>query len=551
MAARDIILYDTTLRDGMQRVGLSLSVDEKVRIALRIADLGVHIIEGGFAGSNPKDDEFFRRIEREDIGGSVLAIFGMTRGPDVAAEDDPSLAALARCWVPVTAVVGKTWDLHVEKILRVDRAENLRMIADSVDFLVRQGKRVFYDAEHFFDAFAAHPDYALACLRAAAEAGAETVCLCDTNGAALPSQVGDVIEEVVAHLAGACRVSIHTHNDAGCAVANTLVAVDRGADSVQGTINGYGERCGNADLCAVIPALKLKMGYDCVSDADLAKLTDTAHFVAELCNVTLDPHQPYVGRNAFAHKGGMHISGVTRDPHTFEHIDPASVGNTAHILVSELAGKATIGLRARELGVPLPDEAGFAERVLGQIKEREHAGYHYEAADASFELLLRTEMGAKVEFFRLETFRIIVEKLEDGRTLSEATVKVHLGDDRFVETAEGNGPVNALDKALRMAIERKFPEVRSIRLVNYSVRILDENKGTAAVTRVLIDSSDGRDSWGSVGAGANVVEASWEALVDSITYGLHRFRYEAERDMSSADDDGAAGGTDNTEGEGL
>jgi len=522
MAERQILLYDTTLRDGMQREGLSVSVDEKVRIALRVADLGIHVIEGGFAGSNPKDDEFFRRMARESLGGSALAAFGMTRGRGIAAADDAGLAALAACWVPITAVVGKTWDLHIEKVLRVDREENLRMISESVAFLRRRDKRVFYDAEHFFDAYAAHPEYAVACLRAAAEAGAETVCLCDTNGAALPSQVGEVIQGVVAGLGGICSVGIHTHNDAGCAVANALIAVVHGADWVQGTINGYGERCGNADLCAIVPALKLKMGLDCVSGDNLAKLTDTAHFVAELCNVAPDPHQPYVGHNAFAHKGGMHVSGVTRDPQTFEHIDPALVGNSPHILVSELSGKA------RELGLPLQDESGLSARVLNRVKEREHAGYQYEAADASFELLLRSEMGAKLEFFRLESFRIIVEKREDGHTVSEATVKVRVGGDRFIETAEGNGPVNALDKALRMAIERKYPKVHDIRLVNYSVRILDENKGTAAITRVLIDSSDGRDSWGSVGAGANVVEASWEALVDSITYGLHRFQYEAE-----------------------
>jgi 2-isopropylmalate synthase len=524
---RDITLYDTTLRDGMQREGLSVSVEEKVRIALRIADLGVHIIEGGFAASNPKDDEFFRRIAKESLGRSQLAVFGMTRARGVTAEADANLTALIASPAPVVAVVGKTWDLHVEKVLRVDRDENLRMIAQSVDFLQREGKRVFYDAEHFFDAFAAHPDYALACLRAAADAGAESVCLCDTNGAALPTRVAQVVDRVVAAVGYTCKISIHTHNDAGCAVANALVAVDHGVDCVQGTINGYGERCGNADLCAIIPALKLKMAYDCVSDKDLAKLTDTAHFVAELCNISPDPHQPYVGHNAFAHKGGMHISAVTRDPHTFEHIDPALVGNAPHILVSELSGKATIDQRARELGLPLGADEGLAERVLGRVKDREHAGYQYEAADASFELLLRGEMGERVEFFHLETFRIIVEKLEDGRTVSEATVKVHVGGDRFIETAEGNGPVNALDKALRMGIERKFPRVHDIRLVNYSVRILDENKGTAAITRVLIDSSDGRDSWGSVGAGANVVEASWEALVDSLNYGLHRFQYEA------------------------
>lgn len=525
---RDILLYDTTLRDGMQREGLSVSVDEKVRIARRLADLGVHIIEAGFPASNPKDQEVFRRLEKEPLPGALVAAFGTTRARGVKAENDRNLRVLAECWAPVAAIVGKTWDLHIEKVLRVEREENLRIIAESVAFLQRQGKRVYYDAEHFFEAYAAHPDYALACLRAAAEAGAEAVCLCDTNGATLPMQIGPVVKAVVQALGETCRVGIHTHNDSGCAVANALVAVDRGVDVVQGTFNGYGERCGNADLCAIIPALKLKMGYDCISDRNLAKLTDTSRFVAELCNVSPDPHQPYVGHNAFAHKGGLHVSAVTRDPHTFEHINPALVGNTPHVLVSELAGRATIDQRARELGYSLSEHKDLADRVLRRVKEREHAGYHYEAADASFELLLRAELGKQVEFFRLESFRIIVEKREDGKTVSEATVKVHVGGERFIETAEGNGPVNALDRALRRAIERKFPEVKDIRLINYSVRILDEDKGTAASTRVLIDSSDGKDSWGSVGVGVNVVEASWEALVDSIVYGLLRVRGEGE-----------------------
>ncbi|OFW58873.1 MAG: citramalate synthase [Actinobacteria bacterium RBG_16_64_13] len=520
--ARSLVLYDTTLRDGMQREGLSVSVDEKVRIAARIADLGVHVIEGGFPGSNPKDEEFFRKLQREPLGDAVVAAFGMTRGRGTTAGKDAQLRALAECWAPVACVVGKTWDLHVQKVLRVDRDENLRMISQSVEFLRGQGKLVFYDAEHFFDGYAADAEYALACLRAAAEAGAEAVCLCDTNGAALPMQVADVVERVAALLGASCRVGIHAHNDAGCAVANSLVAVDRGADVVQGTINGYGERCGNADLCAIIPGLKLKMAVDCVSGEDLAKLTDTARFVAELCNVSPDPHQPYVGHNAFAHKGGMHVAAVERDPSTFEHIDPALVGNSPHVLLSELSGRATVKQRVRELGYSLEDDQELADRVLKRVKDKEHVGYHYEAADASFDLLLRAELGLKVELFSLESFRIIVEKREDGDILSEATVKVFVDGERFVETAEGNGPVNALDTALRRAIERKFPEVHDIHLVNYSVRILDEDRGTAATTRVLIDSSDGRDNWGSVGVGVNLVEASWQALVDSISYGLLR-----------------------------
>ena len=521
---RGILLYDTTLRDGMQREGLSVSVDEKVRIASRIGDLGIHIIEGGFPGSNPKDKEFFRKLQPEDLGRSDVAVFGMTRGAGVSAEEDANLRTMVDNWAPVAALVGKTWDLHVEKVLRVDRDENLRMISESVAFLLEQGKRVFYDAEHFFDAYAAHPEYAVACLRAAAESGAEALCLCDTNGAALPSQVQQVVGEVVAALGRTCRVGIHAHNDAGCAVANTLVAVEAGADMVQGTINGYGERCGNADLCAIIPGLKLKMGLDCVSDKNLAKLTEGARFVAELCNVSPDAHQPYVGRNAFAHKGGMHISAVEKDPKTFEHVVPSLVGNEPHVLVSELSGRATIAQRAKDLGYSLPDGEDLVERVLERVKERENEGYHYEAADASFELLLRAELGVEVELFRLENFRIIVEKREDGEMTCEATVKVHVDGDRFLETAEGNGPVNALDKALRMAIQRKYPEVEGIHLINYRVRIMDEDKGTAAKTRVLLDSSDGQENWGSVGVSENVVEASWQALIDSIRYGLLRGR---------------------------
>jgi len=521
---RGILLYDTTLRDGMQREGLSVSVDEKVRIASRIGDLGVHIIEGGFPGSNPKDKEFFRKVQPEDLGRSDMAVFGTTRGAGVSAEEDPNLKVMVDNWAPVAALVGKTWDLHVEKVLRVGRDENLRMISESVAFLLEQGKRVFYDAEHFFDAYAAHPKYALACLRAAAESGAEAVCLCDTNGAALPLQVQQVVGEVVAALGGACRVGIHAHNDSGCAVANSLVAVEAGADMVQGTINGYGERCGNADLCAIIPGLRLKMGLDCVSEKDLAKLTEAARFVAELCNVSPDAHQPYVGRNAFAHKGGMHISAVEKDPTTFEHVVPSLVGNEPHVLVSELSGRATIAQRAKDLGYSLPEGEDLAERVLERVKERENEGYHYEAADASFELLLRAELGVQVELFHLENFRIIVEKREDGEMTCEATVKVHVDNARFLETAEGNGPVNALDKALRMAIRRKFPEVENIHLINYRVRIMDEDKGTAAKTRVLLDSSDGQENWGSVGVSENVVEASWQALVDSIAYGLLRGR---------------------------
>lgn len=524
---RDVVLYDTTLRDGMQREGLSVSVDEKTRIAGRLAEMGIHVIEGGFPGSNPKDEEFFRRMADERLaGGARLAAFGMTRGRGVAAEKDPVLRVLADSWVPVTTIVGKTWDLHVRKVLRVDREENLRMISESVGFLREQGKEVIYDAEHFFDAFLEDPAYALQCILAAAEAGASTVVLCDTNGASLPVKLGQTVAQVAGFLAGSgadpIRVGIHGHNDTGCAVANSLIAVEKGATHVQGTINGYGERCGNADLCSIIPALKLKMNFNCISDQELARLTETSRFVSELCNVAPDPHQPYVGRNAFAHKGGLHVAAIQEDRTTFEHIRPELVGNTPRILVSELAGKGTIRQRAAELGYSLDQQRTLEESILRRVKEKEHHGYHFEAADASFELLMRDELGMRSEFFTLESFRIIVEKRENGEVMTEATIKVRINGERIISTAEGNGPVNALDKAVRQAIEQKFPRLAEIHLVNYSVRILDENRGTAAVTRVLLDSSDGVDSWGSVGVNENVVEASWQALVDSINYGLLR-----------------------------
>jgi 2-isopropylmalate synthase len=520
--SRDMILYDTTLRDGMQREGLSVSVDEKIRIAERIASLGIHVIEGGFPGSNPKDAEFFARMAKIDLGRARISAFGMTRARGVTAPDDPVLRVLADSWAPISCLVGKTWALHVEKVLKVDRDENLRMIDDSIRFLRGEGKEVVYDAEHFFDAYAEHPDYALECLRAAVEAGAGTVVMCDTNGATLPAVLGTVVETVHRELGGMVSLGIHTHNDSACAVANSLVAVEKGVVHVQGTINGYGERCGNADLCAIIPALKLKMGRDCISDADLERLTDASHFVAELCNVSPDPQQPYVGRNAFAHKGGLHVSGIAADPRTFEHVPPASVGNIPHILVSELSGKGTVRRRLEELGIQAESGDAVVERLLQRLKQKEHDGYHYEAADASFELLLLAELGRTMEFFRLESFRIIVEKRADGAVMTEATIKVHVDGERVIQTAEGNGPVNALDKALRLAIQSRYPHLSDIHLVNFKVRILDEAKGTAAVTRVLIDSSDGKDSWGSVGVSENLVEASWQALVDSVNYGLRR-----------------------------
>jgi len=518
-------LYDTTLRDGMQGEGMSLSAHEKLRVAHRLDQLGIDLIEAGFPSSNPKELELFELLSRERFEHAEIAAFGMTRRRGLRADEDPALQVLADCFAPVCTLVGKTWALHLEKVVKVDRQENLRMIADSIAFLVGAGKRVVYDAEHFFDGFADDREYALACLRAAVHAGAETVTICDTNGGTLPDGVAAATAAVVAELAPTgVRVGIHCHDDAGCGVANSLAAVVAGATHVQGTMNGYGERCGNANLVTIIPNLQLKLGRECVTAEQLGSLTAAAHFFDELVNFTPDPDQPYVGRNAFAHKGGMHVAGVNADPSTFEHVDPQVVGNDREVLVSELSGKGTVIAGATRAGITVDDAA--AVRVLEQVKEREHRGYQYEAADGSFELLLRKETGDYEPLFLLESWRTIVEKRADGRVETEATIKIWAppGPDgeRYVRTAEGNGPVHALDRALRAALVEIYPQLSEIELVNFKVRILDSSKGTDSVTRVLLDSSDGVGEWGAIGVSENVIEASWEALVDSLESGMRQ-----------------------------
>jgi 2-isopropylmalate synthase len=518
-AAREqVVVYDTTLRDGMQGEGMSLSADEKVRVAHALDGLGVNLIEAGFPSSNPKEQAVFDLLASETFETAEVAAFGMTRRRGAVAADDPALRVLAGSFAPVCTLVGKTWRLHLEKVTRVDPEENLRMIADSVGFLRSEEKRVVYDGEHFFDAFREDPAYALRCLRAAAEAGAENVTLCDTNGSSLPGEVAEATARVVAELGAGVQVGIHTHDDAGCGVANSLVAVEAGARLVQGTVNGYGERCGNANLVSILPALELRLGFDAIGVERLGRLTETAHLIDEICNVTPQPNQPYVGRNAFAHKGGMHVAGVMEDARTFEHIDPAQVGNDRSVLVSELSGRGTVRARAEQAGLDL-DEA-TAARTVERLKALEHRGFQFEAADGSFDLLIRRESGEYEPLFRLESFRVIVEKREDGRVQTEATIKIWVEGERYVRTAEGNGPVHALDRALRDAIGETYPHLRDIELVNFKVRILDETKGTGAVTRVLLDASDGVDSWGSIGVSENVIEASWEALVDSLEAGM-------------------------------
>jgi len=514
----DIQIYDATLRDGMGGGGMSLTAHEKVRVVHALDALGVHLIEAGFPSSNPKEQELFELLEGERLKDAQIVAFGMTRRRDVAAGADEGLRILAELFVPACTLVGKASVLHVEKVVRASREENLAMIADSVAFLIAAGKRVLFDAEHFFDGFALDAGYALDCLRAAADAGAERVVLCDTNGGSLPPHIRTAFAVVGEALPGVA-LGIHTHDDSGCAVANTLTAVEAGATQVQGTINGIGERTGNANLVTIIADLQLKMGVELLPADRLARLTETAHLLDELLNRSPNPAQPYVGKHAFAHKAGLHAAGVRADARTFEHTDPAAVGNKRDLLISELAGRATIIERAREAGIVADGE--LAGRIVERVKELEHAGFQFEAADGSFELLVRREADDTYEpLFKLESWRVIVEKHSDGHATTEATIKIWVGGERYVRTAEGNGPVNALDRALRDAIGEIHPHLKDIELVNFKVRILDETKGTGAVTRVLIDASDGRDVWGSIGVSENLIAASWDALVDSLEYGM-------------------------------
>jgi len=513
-----VTLYDTTLRDGTQREGLTLSVDDKLRIVARLDDLGVHYVEGGFPGSNPKDIEFFERAASLELKTAVVSAFGSTRRKDTTVEDDAGLAALLGTGCTALCIVGKAWDLHVTEALNATLAENMAMVSESVAHLKAAGRTVFFDAEHFFDGYTANPDYAVGVCVAAAGAGADAVVLCDTNGGVLPHEIARVVREVAPRIGAV--LGIHTHDDAGCAVASSLVAIDAGCAHVQGTINGYGERAGNADLTAIIPALVLKMGDDCITRDQLRLLTEVSHFVAETANVSPYPHQPYVGSSAFAHKGGLHASATDRLAGAYEHIDPGAVGNLARVVVSELAGRASLTMKAKELGIDLTGDPAKVAELLDSIKELEHHGYSFETADASLEIMLKKKTGVYLPFFKLESFRCIMEKREDGRIMTEATIKLWVGGHRFIATAEGNGPVNALDKAVRIAIGRFYPDLERIELTDYKVRVLDEKKGTGAITRVLILSDDAETSWGTVGVSENIIEASWEALVDSIEYGL-------------------------------
>jgi 2-isopropylmalate synthase len=510
-----IELYDATLRDGMGGGGMSLTAEEKVRLVHRLDDLGIDIIEAGFPSSNPKEAELFERLEREPLAHATIAAFGMTRRRGVGAEQDAGLRVLADCFAPACTIVGKTSINHVEKVVRVSREENLAMVSESVAFLVGQGKRVIFDAEHLFDGLREDRDYTIECLRAAAAAGAERLALCDTNGPSLPSDIARAVADVRAALPGVA-LGIHCHNDGGCAVANTLMAVEAGATQVQGTMNGIGERTGNANLITIIANLQLKMGHRVVSDEQLRLLTETAHFADELLNRQPQADQPYVGKNAFAHKAGLHAAGIRADATTFEHVDPALVGNSRDLLISELSGRGTVTDKAERAGLDL--DAETTARVLDRMKSLEHEGYQFEAADGSFELLLRKESGEYQPLFRLESWRVTVEQHADGEVKTEATIKIWVDGERFVSYAEGNGPVHALDAALRAVITEAHPHLADTWLTNFKVRILDETKGSDAKIRVLIDATDGEQTWGSIGVSTNLIAASWVALGDSLEY---------------------------------
>jgi 2-isopropylmalate synthase len=516
-------VYDTTLRDGAQQEGLNLTVADKLVIARHLDRLGVGFIEGGWPGAIPKDTEFFRRARTElDLKTAQLAAFGSTRKAGVKAADDPQVAALRESQAPIVTLVAKSHDRHVELALRTTLDENLAMIADTVRHLREEGRRVFLDAEHFFDGYRSNPAYALECVRAAAEAGADVIALCDTNGGMMPTELGDIVR-AVADQTGA-RLGIHCHDDTSCGVANTLVAVEAGVTHVQGTANGYGERAGNANLFSVVAGLQLKKGRPVLRGDGIREMTRIAHAISEVTNITPDTHQPYVGLSAFAHKAGLHASAVRVDPMLYQHIDPALVGNDMRMLVSDMAGRASVELKGRELGYDLSGDKETIGAVTDRVKELEARGYSFEAADASFELLLRDELaGERRRHFTVESWRVIVERHSDRGVTSEATVRLTAKGERVVAVGEGNGPVNALDKALRSALEQTFPELASLELADYKVRILEGSHGTGAITRVLIESDDGSgETWSTVGVDENIIAASWHALEEAVTYGLLR-----------------------------
>jgi len=528
-APSKVEIYDTTLRDGSQLEGISFTVEDKLKIARQLDRLGVHYIEGGWPGANPKDDEFFRRAATElKLENSTFVAFGSTRRPRGRIDQDQTLQNLISAGTSAVCIVGKCWDYHVTEALRVELDEGVAMVRESVEFLVANGLEVMYDAEHVFDGYKNNPEFSLRVLEAAAEAGATRLVLCDTNGGSLPSEVRDTVGQIFDYFGGDVGIGVHLHDDTGCGVANAIAGVEGGAVQVQGTINGYGERTGNCNLVPIIGNLSLKMGIETIPEDNLQHLTSVAHQVAEIANFVPDPQQPYVGASAFAHKAGLHTSAIARRPDAYEHVDPATVGNQARFVVSEMAGKAGIEIRASEIGISLdPTQTG---EVIDILKRLEHAGYQFEVADASLELLLRGAAGWVQPFFELESFRINTQHRSGSGARAwndvavemetEATIKLSVDGNRIAAIGEGNGPVNALHAALREAIGARYPQFEDIVLTDYKVRVLDSASGTAAVTRVLIDMSDGANQWTTIGVSENIVEASWQALVDGIVFGL-------------------------------
>lgn len=514
---KSVDIYDTTLRDGSQQAGLSLSVDDKLRVALQLDSLGVAYIEGGWPGANPKDEEFFRRAPDElKLNHANLVAFGSTRRANARADQDATLRSLVEAQTKYVCIVGKSWDYHVEKALRTTLEEGILMVADSIKFLRSQGIKVFLDAEHFFDGYKSNPKFTLEVLKAAQDSGADALVLCDTNGGTLPYEVEEIVGAVSSNFS--TQIGVHFHNDSGCAVANALAAVGVGATHVQGCVNGYGERTGNADLSVAIPNLTLKMGIETVPRERIELITAVSRHVAEIVNISLDPQKPYVGNSAFTHKAGLHVSAIARRKDAYEHISPEAVGNGTKFVVSEMAGKSTLAIKASELGLDLnSDELGD---VLDHLKDLEHKGYHFEAADGSLELLMRKAGGWSQKFFSLESFRVITDHREGFGAVTEATVKILVDNSRMIATSEGNGPVNALDAALRKALTPYFEELSKVHLTDFRVRVLDSSLGSGAVVRVLLDSSDGDETWSTMGVSENIIDASWQALIDSIVMGL-------------------------------
>jgi len=516
----DLLLYDTTLRDGAQTEGIAFSLDDKVKIARRLDQFGVHYIEGGFSHPSIRTDiEFFSRMREEPLENAKLVVFGMTRRAGAKADQDPGVRNLVELGAPVAAIVAKTWDHHVTAALRVDLEENLAMIRDTVRFVKDHGVEVCFDAEHFFDGLKHNRDYALECLRAAAEAGADSICLCDTNGGMLPNEIRDAVELVRRETS--VPLGIHAHDDCQLAVANTLAAVQAGAVQVQGTINGYGERCGTANLCSVIPNLQLKLGKTLLTEEQLSHLYETAHYIASVANMPPPERDAYVGRSAFSHKGGMHVDAMLKSPRTYEHIRPEQVGNERRYLVSDQAGRGAVIFKAQSLDLGLDKDSPQTKEIMERLKEMEHAGYQFEGAEASFELLVQKSVGRYHPRFDLEGFRVIVEKDRDGDIRTEATIKLKVDGEEEHTAAEGDGPVHALDNALRKALERFYPQLARIRLTDFKVRVVDAPaQATAASVRVMIESRSGADTWTTVGVHTNIIEASWQALVDGVEYGL-------------------------------